>query len=143
MIKKILSLAISIIASFSIQAKVSDGAYAYSCNYDSEYFGSILIKSGEATIEVSTNQIYIVSNVLPRNGAYSLYFKSADLGLGGVDIPFDKLDSSRPLATIEQQKDSITFEWLGAKDKAGNQVDIPFTALPVAQGTLLLEKCDN
>ncbi|KJY93839.1 hypothetical protein TW84_02010 [Vibrio neptunius] len=119
-----------------------DGYYSLECDGFHEPSGKVLIENGEAVIELATNQIYIKTQVLNQDDSFQLYYKSSDIGLGGFDIPFDKIDSTYPIAQINQIRSGIALNWFGLIDSDGKKIDLPFYTLPIDKGILKLQRCN-
>ncbi|MBN3573677.1 hypothetical protein [Vibrio neptunius] len=137
------SLVVVTLISYSIVSENFDGYYSLECDAFHEPSGKVLIENGEAVIELATNQIYIKTQVLNKDDSFQLYYKSSDIGLGGFDIPFDKIDATYPIAQINQIRSGIAFNWFGLIDSDGKKIDLPLYSLPIDKGILKLKKCNE
>lgn len=72
---------------------------------------------------VESNQIFVSANYQldAANNRVNLFFKdTGELGAGGANLPWDKYDRKKPLATIDISKLNqkfITVDWLGFSEK--------------------------
>lgn len=137
------SLVVVTLISNSIVSKNFDGYYSLECGAFHEPFGEVSIKNEEAVIEVASNQVYIKARVLNHDDSYHLYYSSSDIGLGGFDIPVDKIDVTYPIAQINQIRNGIAFNWFGLIDSDGKRINLPFNSLPIDKGILKLQKCNE
>lgn len=72
---------------------------------------------------VESNQIFVSANYQldAANNRVNLFFKdTVELGAGGANLPWDKYDRKKPMATIDVSKSNqkfITVKWLGFSEK--------------------------
>lgn len=119
------------------------GSWAYDCASDSDYSGYVnFLTKDKVIINAADNQIYLIASVISSEDVFSLYYKSADVGRGGMDIDWGKVSIKHPIATLKRlNDDKLYFNWIGLQDVEKNMVEILFTSFPHDKKRLTLVRC--
>ncbi|SMS00603.1 hypothetical protein VIM7927_01869 [Vibrio mangrovi] len=115
----------------------------YDCSGESDYSGYVdFSNDDEVIINIADNQIYIMARAIYSKNVFEMYYKSSDIGRGGMDIEWDKVSKEYPIATFKMLTDNkMSFSWIGLKDARSKRIGLPFFSLPVERKDLTLIKC--
>lgn len=126
------------------------GYWAYGCGDDVDYPGYIEVTDkNKIVINVADNQIYLITRAeVSKNNTqvFNLYYKSSDVGRGGMDIPWKKVSNSVIIGTLQLVKEKkLLFKWCGLKDANNQKIKLPFYSFPFNKHNTnaMLVKCEN
>ncbi len=128
---------ISILVNFIYANNINiNGTWILDSKKYPDFYGDISIKNGEATINVSDNQIYIIADIVNDTSSpnsFNLKFISSDIGRGGMNIPWDKVSKNDFIGNIKViNPKQIIFQWNGLKNKdTKKSIPIFITSFPI------------